>query len=290
MDKVGKTERRGRALVLGSEGEQIELGFGPEEAPVALGSMPSLMAELGSVPEHRRPRGYKAQEPPYPLVPMLLLLILGVLCGRRGYISIAEWAVSVGKEHPEVLDALGCPSSRRRRTPAAATLFRCVRDLNRRAFQGAVERWLGQVADVLGPQSRALEQLSGQIGLDGKAIRGASARRGSEESGETPGLYLVAAYAPALQVVLDQVETAGKGHELAAVEVLLGRLPLKGQVVTADALLTQRSVCTTILEGGGDYLLPVKENQPALLADIEAAFSPSGAPRLAGGRSTAPAG
>jgi hypothetical protein len=26
----------------------------------------------------------------------------------------------------------------------------------------------------------------------------------------------------------------------------------------------------------GDYLLPVKENQPALLADIQEAFSPSG--------------
>ena len=27
--------------------------------------------------------------------------------------------------------------------------------------------------------------------------------------------------------------------------------------------------------GGGDYLLPVKENQPTLLRDLEAAFSPS---------------
>lgn len=40
--------------------------------------------------------------------------------------------------------------------------------------------------------------------------------------------------------MLDQLETAGKGHKLAAVEALLRRLPLKGQVIfTGDALLAQ---------------------------------------------------
>ncbi len=61
---------------------------------------------------------------------------------------------------------------------------------------------------------------------------------------------------------------------MAAAEMLLGRLPLKGRVITGDALLTQREVCKTVLEGGGDYLLPVKDNQPALLKDIQEAFSP----------------
>lgn len=59
--------------------------------------------------------------------------------------------------------------------------------------------------------------------------------------------------------------------------MLLGRLVLKGRVITGDALLTQREVCKDILGGGGDYLLPVKENQPSLLRDIEEAFSPSAA-------------
>ncbi len=53
-------------------------------------------------------------------------------------------------------------------------------------------------------------------------------------------------------------------------------MPLAGRVVTADALLTQREISSRIVAGGGDYLLPVKENQPALLADLRAAFSPLG--------------
>ena len=86
---------------------------------------------------------------------------------------------------------------------------------------------------------------------------------------------MVAAYGPALQAVLDQVVSAGKGHELAAVKLLLGQLDLKGRIITADALATQREVCEIINAREGDYLLPVDANQPSLLGDIEEAFSPS---------------
>ena len=46
--------------------------------------------------------------------------------------------------------------------------------------------------------------------------------------------------------------------------------------MVADALLTQREVCEQIVADGGEYLLPVKENQPTLYRDLEAAFSPAG--------------
>ena len=93
----------------------------------------------------------------------------------------------------------------------------------------------------------------------------------------SPGLHLFAAYVPALHIVLDQLAADNKGQELTMAKLLLGQLPLRGCVVTGDALLTQREICTTIIEGGGNYLFPVKDNQPALLHDIEEAFSPSAA-------------
>ncbi|MBI3978833.1 MAG: hypothetical protein HY331_11670 [Chloroflexi bacterium] len=43
------------------------------EVAVAPGSLPSLAKALEAVPEHRRPRGFKAHQPPYPLIPLLLL-------------------------------------------------------------------------------------------------------------------------------------------------------------------------------------------------------------------------
>lgn len=250
-----------------------------DEGPIAAGSLPSLAKALESVPEHRKPRGFRAEQPPVLLIPTLLLLIVGVLIGRRGYGSISEWGRMCEEKQPEVVDLLGFPLDRKPRIPAAATLFRMVRDLNLRDFQLALQDWLLQTAEALRimlPEWERQGIPEDQVALDGKTVRGASRRRGCTDL-DNAGLHIVAAYIPALSTVLDQLKAEGKGQELAAVKMLLGRLPLKDRVYTADALATQREVCETIKEGGGDYLLPVKENQPALLADIREAFSPSAA-------------
>ena len=39
-----------------------------------------------------------------------------------------------------------------------------------------------------------------------------------------------------------------------------------------DALLTQRTFCHALIDGDGDYMLPVKDNQPDLLDAIEKLF------------------
>jgi predicted transposase YbfD/YdcC len=70
----------------------------------------------------------------------------------------------------------------------------------------------------------------------------------------------------------------------------LAQVDLAGHVVLGDALQTQRDVGEQIVAAGGDYLLPVKENQPALLADLEAAFSPSGSGSAADGQQAPGAG
>ena len=43
--------------------------------------------------------------------------------------------------------------------------------------------------------------------------------------------------------------------------------------MTADALLTQRELSIQIVDGGGEYVWRVKDNQPQLLGDIEALFA-----------------
>jgi hypothetical protein len=119
------------------------------------------------------------------------------------------------------------------------------------------------------------------LAIDGKVLRGSQPKR-EDESESVPGTYLVAAYAHASGTVVAQVRAAGKGHELAAAKALLKQIPLAGRVVTADALLTQRDISEQIVSDHGDYLFPIDENQPALLADAAAALSP-----LDRGRATA---
>jgi predicted transposase YbfD/YdcC len=77
---------------------------------------------------------------------------------------------------------------------------------------------------------------------------------------------------------------APNNNEAAAALQLIELIQLKGCVVTADALHCHRTMAKAITDRGGDYVLAVKENQPALLADAKAAIAAAkrkGAKRLA---------
>jgi hypothetical protein len=91
------------------------------------------------------------------------------------------------------------------------------------AFERAVGGWL----------ARTGVKPNDSLAVDGKSLRGIHGE-------EAPGVHLVAAYAHGAEVVVAQVRTGGKGHELAAAKEVLGQVPLEGRLVTADALLTQR--------------------------------------------------
>ncbi|CAN5921196.1 hypothetical protein BH11PSE3_BH11PSE3_45270 [soil metagenome] len=62
-------------------------------------------------------------------------------------------------------------------------------------------------------------------------------------------------------------------NEAAGTLNLIELVQLKGCVVTADALHCHRKMAKAIVERGGDYVLAVKENQPALMADAKAAIA-----------------
>jgi hypothetical protein len=47
------------------------------------------------------------------------------------------------------------------------------------------------------------------------------------------------------------------------------------QLVTGDAMFCQREFCQRVLDAGSDHLAFIKENQPTLVHDIEAAFAPA---------------
>ena len=145
------------------------------------------------------------------------------------------------------------------KTPCVATLHRVFKGLDVAAFEAVVGSWL----------AKSGVDSDDPLSLDGKTLRGIHGE-------EMPGVHLVSAYASRAGAVLAQVAAPGKGEELAAAKEVLRQVPLEGRVVVADALLTQREVCEQIVAGGGEYLLPVKENQPTLYRDLEAAFSPAG--------------
>ena len=60
--------------------------------------------------------------------------------------------------------------------------------------------------------------------------------------------------------------------ELKAAPELIESVPLKGKVLTGDALYCQREICEQVVTQGGDYVLIVKGNQQELYEDIQMCF------------------
>jgi hypothetical protein len=231
----------------------------PQAAP---GPPGSLAEALVAVPDPRQPYGWRPQYPPIPLVALLQLAVAATLCGARSLYAIAQWGRERLEDDPALLESLGVPPGR---SPSVATLHRVFKALDVTAFERVLGGWLAQTG--VDPTD--------SLALDGKSLRGI-------HGDEVPGVHLVAAYAHGAQAVVAQLRTGGKGQELAAAKEVLSQVPLEGRLVTGDALLTQREVSEGIVQRGGDYLLPVKNNQPRLRADLEAAFSPVAGHRTGG--------
>lgn len=242
--------------------------------PVAPPGPPGSLAEaLAAVPDPRRPYGWRPDRPPLPLVGVLHLAVAAMLCGARSLYAVAQRGRERLEEDPHALVVLGLPPGA---GPSHPTLHRLSAALDVPAVERALSRWL--VASGVDPADA--------VALDGKTL-------GGIQGDAVPGVHLVAAFAHRAGAVLAEAPSPGEGQELAAEGVA-------GRTVTGDAPLTQRDVCLRIVAGGGAYLLPVDDNQPALSAAVEAAFSPLGNPgpgrvgsagdRSVAGRRTGPAG
>ena len=68
--------------------------------------------------------------------------------------------------------------------------------------------------------------------------------------------------------MLSQVKVDDKSNEIAAMPKLLDMLVLKGRIVTADAMHTQRAA-ETVTTRGGDYVLALKGNRGNLYEDVQ---------------------
>ena len=91
---------------------------------------------------------------------------------------------------------------------------------------------------------------------------------GQHRSGQPRGTHLLAACLPSEGVVLAQVEVAGKENEIKAAPRLLEAINLRDKVVSGDAMLAQRDLSAQVVAAGGEYLWPVKANQPQLTPTV----------------------
>jgi predicted transposase YbfD/YdcC len=105
------------------------------------------------------------------------------------------------------------------------------------------------------------------LAVDGKALR-----RSHDRTAAQPALHLVSVWEAEFGLTLGQVAVRDKSNEITAIPEVLKLVDLQGAVVSIDAIGTQEAIVNQVRDGGGDYLLAVKENQPHLYEDVLASF------------------
>jgi predicted transposase YbfD/YdcC len=106
------------------------------------------------------------------------------------------------------------------------------------------------------------------IAVDGKTLR-----RSFDTAAGKAALHMINAWCVTNQTVLGQISCGDKENEITAMPRLLELLDLREAVVSADAMHCQKATAQCILDGGGDYLLQVKANQPALQENLKLLFA-----------------
>lgn len=187
----------------------------------------------------------------YRIGPVLTLIAMALLAGRREIAEIARFATTLTQAQRR---RLGLPRRKGTRAfhevPGYGVFYQVLTRMDPEAFAFLLNGWLQSRSGTL-PQALA---------LDGKMIR------------DHIGLLTLAQHedgAPQAVAVYDQKEGTQR-CELTAAAALLEKLPaLDGRIITADPLHCQRQHARTIVEKGGDYLLQIKANQPHLLQQAQ---------------------
>ena len=193
------------------------------------------------------PRGMQGRD--YRLWSILGLIVVSLLCGRRGMRAAFFLGRGLNKRQCR---ALGFSNGK---TPCHATLTETLRVID-----------AGTLADILGAACPVESGDPRHIGIDGKSLR-------ASKDGEGHATHVLSAFCAGLQSVLGTEASRGRGMEIPDALKLLERLDLKGKIVTGDAMFCQKSIVAKIVEKGGDYIFPVKDNQKNMRENIQTAFN-----------------
>src|SRR5206468_724874 len=187
-----------------------------------------------SDPRHTRNRKHL-------LTDIAVIAVCGMVCGCDGPTAIHRWASDRREWLQRFLTlANGIPSR--------DCIRRLLMALKPEAFQKCFRDWIAQAVQIDADGPARL------IAIDGKTCR-----RSHDASQGLGPLHLVSAWASEEGIALGQVATEAKSNEITAIPQLLERLELTDTLTTIDAMGCQKEIARAIVDGGGDFVIAVKD-------------------------------
>ena len=195
---------------------------------------------LKSVPDPRIDRQKRHR-----LSDMLAIAVLAYVSGGDGFRDMELY----GRKHAA---RLGEFLELRNGVPSHDTFRRVLSMLRPSVFGVCVRLW----------QRAAAGRLRGVgVSLDGKTVRRACDRGSGAPVVET-------AWVDGADAPLGEVRVDSKENEIVAIPKLLSTLSLEGAVVTIDAIGCQKEIARAVRAAKAHYLLPLKDNQPTMHAEV----------------------
>ena len=141
--------------------------------------------------------------------------------------------------------------------PSLSTMSRMLAAVDAEMVSLAILNWTGEISNTRGIH----------IAIDGKGLRAAAHKVRDEK---TP--YILNAIDTASKLVIAQVVIQEKTNEEATIPAIMELIEMEGSVVTIDAIGATKNIMESICGKGGDFVLQVKRNNPALYDELMQLF------------------
>ena len=206
----------------------------------------NLFERFEVLEDSRDERGKK-----YKLIDILIMTIYGLLCGLKDFTNIADFMKLKEDYFTKLLNL-------ENGTPSHDCLSDLYASIDPKQFMKIFIEWTKDI----------LEKKTGKkISIDGKAIKSATDKI---NNGNIP--YIVSAFIGEIGLSMGEVKVDVKSNEITAIPELLDLLDIEGATITIDAIGTQEDIVNKIVNKGGHYVLPVKDNQRILKKEIKSQF------------------
>ena len=210
----------------------------------------SLYATFQQLPDGRKKRGVR-----YPLALLLTLIVLAKLTGEVSISGVVDW---VRLRQEWLNQVLGL---QQKHWPCFSTYTYALSKIDAQECAKIISNALTRLETSRRCEhepARLLTQEgaahSRHVAFDGKALRGTN----GHTSADQPAVHLCAFYEVNTGNVLAQRAVENKENEISAIKEMLTPALVKGRIISADALHTQRFFCQTVKRYEGDYLLTAK--------------------------------
>jgi predicted transposase YbfD/YdcC len=210
-------------------------------------SMEEILSFLDTIEDERQ--HWKVQ---HLLKDIIVIVLFATLANANSFEEMAGWA----KYHEKFLKRFialenGIPSH-----DTITRVMALIKPEKMHEIQGKWDELLSR------DEGETLKQI---LAIDGKTSRG-SGNRNQE------ALHTVSAWSKEGGVCFGQRSSDSKGKEIPMIKELLETVSVRGQIVTIDAIGTQKEIAEKIRKGKGDYVLAVKGNQGRLYEEMKEYF------------------